>query len=198
MTPRHARALRGTAAAAVATLVAATAHTLAGGGPPAPALVAAVGVLAAPFGVAMVGRRLSAWRIAVSVLASQVLFHLAFALTAGADPSAPHAHHVTVLVGGGGPAGAERFAAIALPDTAMLLAHVLAAVATVAGLYGGERMLRALGRGIRSLLARVRVAPPPPSPALVAAQGERRIRPARTALSGVSRRGPPAFVTATP
>lgn len=196
MTPRHARALRGTAAAAVATLVAATAHTLAGGGAPAPSLVAAVGVLAAPFGLAMAGRRLSVWRIAVSVLASQVLFHLAFALTAGADPSTVHAHHVRVLVGGG--RGGEGLAAVALPDAPMLVAHVLAAVATVAGLYGGERMLRALGRGIRSLLARVRiVAPPPPVPALVAAERQRTIRPARTVLSGLSRRGPPAFVAAT-
>lgn len=190
MTSRHARALRGTAAAAVATLVAATAHTLAGGGPPAPLLVAAVAILVAPFGVALAGRRLSAWRVGATVLASQAVFHAAFALTAGADPSAAHGHHVTVLAGGTTP--------VALPDAPMLVAHVLAAVATVAALYSGERMLRALGRGIRSLLARVRVVAPPPSvPVLVAAQRERTERPARIVLSGVTRRGPPAFVTAT-
>jgi len=192
VTPRHVRALRGTAAAWVATVVAATAHTLAGGGAPVPALVAAVGILAAPFGVAVVGRRLSAWRIGATVLASQVLFHLAFAITAGADPSAVHSHHVTVLLGGGG------LAPIALRDVPMLVAHVLAAIATVAGLYGGERMLRALGRGIRSVLARARVVvPAPPVPALVAADRAGTIRPTRTVLSGLSRRGPPAFVTAT-
>ena len=59
MTPRHVRALRGTAAAWVATVVAATAHTLAGGGAPSPALVAAVGILASPFAVGLIGRRLS-------------------------------------------------------------------------------------------------------------------------------------------
>jgi len=192
VTPRHVRALRGTAAAWVATVVAATAHTLAGGGAPAPALVAAVGILAAPFGVAVVGRRLSAWRIGATVLASQALFHLAFALTTGADPSAAHSHHVTVLLGGGA-------APVALPDAPMLVAHVLAALATVAGLYGGERMLRALGRGIRSMLARARVVvPAPPVPALVTADRDSTIRPARIVLSGLSRRGPPAFVTATP
>lgn len=191
MTPRHVRALRGTAAAWIATVVAATAHTLAGGGAPAPSLVAAVGILAAPFAVAVVGRRLSAWRVGAAVLAGQVLFHVAFALTAGADPAAPHSHHVTVLAAGVAP--------VALPDAPMLVAHVLAALATVAGLYGGERMLRALGRGIRSVLARARVvACTPPVAAVVAADRERPIRPARTALSGLSRRGPPPFVTATP
>ena len=85
MTPRHVRALRGTGAAWIATVAAATAHTLAGGGAPSPAFVAAVGILAAPFAVLLVGRRLSAWRVAATVLASQTLFHAAFAITADAD-----------------------------------------------------------------------------------------------------------------
>ena len=55
VTPRHVRALRGVAAAWVATIVAGTAHTLAGGGAPSPAMVAAVGILAAPFAVARRG-----------------------------------------------------------------------------------------------------------------------------------------------
>lgn len=189
MTPRHVRALRGTAAAWVATVVAATAHTLGGGGAPAPALVAAVGILAAPFGVAVVGRRLSAGRLGAVVLAGQALFHLAFAITAGADPTSTHSHHTMVLAGGVTP--------VAVPDAPMLVAHALAAMATVAGLYGGERMLRALGRGIRSILARARVMlPAPPVPALVAADRERAVLPARRVLWGLSRRGPPAFVTA--
>ena len=36
----------------------------------------------------------------------------------------------------------------------MLLGHALAAIATIVALYRGERMLRALGRGIRRLLGR--------------------------------------------
>ncbi|GAA5203927.1 hypothetical protein [Microbacterium jejuense] len=189
MTPRHARALRGTAAAAVATVVAATAHTLAGGGAPAPALVAAVGILAAPLAVALAGRRLSVWRVGAIVLASQALFHLAFAITAGADPTASHAHHTMVLAGGVTP--------VALPDAPMLVAHVLAAIATVAGLYGGERMLQALGRGIRSILSRARVFAPLPSvPRLLVSRRARAVLPARIVLSGLSRRGPPVFVTA--
>jgi hypothetical protein len=187
VTPRHARALRGTAAAWVATVVAATAHTLAGGGAPSPALVIAVGILAAPFAVGLIGRRLSAWRVGAAVLASQALFHVAFALTAGADPAALHRHHVTHLGG--------HLSAVVLPDAPMLAAHVLAAFATVVALHRGERMLRALGRGIRSMFTRVRgIAPRAPMPRLVTLQTRPSGGAPRVVLSDASRRGPPAFV----
>ena len=187
MTPRHVRALRGTAAAWVATVIAATAHTLGGGGAPSPALVAAVGVLAAPFAVALIGRTLSAWRIGATVLASQALFHVAFAATADADPAALHGHHVTHL--------GSDLSAVVVPDAPMLAAHILAALATLAGLYGGERMLRALGRGIRSLFSRARaVAPRPSTPRLVAVSPAPFPAALRIVLSDVSRRGPPALV----
>jgi hypothetical protein len=181
------RALRGTAAAWIATVVAATAHTLGGGGAPSPAFVTAVGILAAPFAVAFVGRRLSAWRIGATVLASQALFHVAFAVTADADPAALHGHHVTHL--------GDDLSALVVPDAPMLAAHVFAAIATVAGLYGGERMLRALGRGIRSLFSRLRpVAPRPSQPRSAPRHAGRSLLAARIVLSDVSRRGPPVFV----
>lgn len=188
MTPRHVRALRGTAAAWVATIVAATAHTLAGGGAPAPALVAAVGVLASPFAVALVGRRLAAWRTGAVVLASQSLFHVAFALTSGADPAAAHGHHLA-------PLGGDSIALV-LPDAPMLAAHVLAAAVTIAGLYGAERMLSALGRGIRSIFRRARCVTPHASPRRAVTVPARPARlVVRPVLSGgISRRGPPAFV----
>lgn len=191
MTPRHVRTLRGAAAAWVATVVAATSHTLAGGGAPAPLLVVVVGVLAWPIGIALVGRRLTAWQLAIAVTAAQVLFHVAFAVTAGADPSAAtgHLHHLSL--GGSAEAGAV------LPDTPMLLAHALAAAVTVLGLYGGERMLRALGRGIRSLLSRADVAPrafPTALPAPSFAPSRR--APRGVVLSDLSRRGPPLLVDA--
>lgn len=192
MSPRHVRALRGVTAAWIATIVAATAHTLAGGGAPSPALIAATGVLATPFAVALVGRRPAAWRIASVVLAAQALFHVAFAMTAGADASADasaHVHHFTAL-GSSAPPGV-------VPDAPMLVGHVLAAGATVLALFSGERMLRALGRGIRSVLSRARsVATRPSSPRLVAAPTVPIRAVAAVALSGLSRRGPPAFVTA--
>jgi hypothetical protein len=176
-------------AAAVATVVAATAHTLAGGGAPAPLLVAAVAILCSPFATALIGRGLSAWRVASAVLVSQVLFHLAFAITAGTDPAATtasHAHHLAL----------PGTAAAVLPDGPMTAGHVVAAIATVLALYFGERMLRALGRGIRSLFSRARaIAPRPPVPRLVATV-PRPLRQQRVVLSGLSRRGPPSLVLA--
>lgn len=193
MTPRHVRALRGAAAAWIATVLAATAHTLAGGGAPAPSMVAAVGILASPFAVALIGRRLRAWRLVATVVASQALFHVAFAVTAGADPAAAsgiHGHHLAPV--GGGAAGG-----VLLPDAPMFAGHVLAAILTALALYVGERMLRALGRGIRSLLARVRALAPLPSvPRSLAAPARIAARPARVVLSGLSRRGPPAVAAA--
>lgn len=193
MTPRHVRALRGAIAAWIATLVAATAHTLAGGGAPSPGLVAATGILATPFAVALIGRRLSAWRVGATVLAAQAFFHVAFAVTAGTDPAAPtalHAHHG--LAAGGG-----TLAAAIVPDAPMLAGHVLAAVATVVTLFSGERMLRALGRGIRSVFSRLRaVTPPLRATRLVAAPSRIARAAAIVVLSDLSRRGPPSFVVA--
>jgi len=193
MTPRHVRALRGAAAAWIATVVAATSHTLAGGGAPSPALVAVLGILASPLAIALAGRRLSAWRIGVTVLASQALFHGAFAVTADVDPSVAaiaHAHHATLL-GAPDPVGGL------LPDAPMLVGHVLAAAATMLALYCGERMLRALGRGIRSILRRAGEPAPAPIVLLRIAAGAPPTLPARgVVLSDVSRRGPPALVDA--
>ena len=191
MTPRHVRALRGAAAAWIATIVAATSHTLAGGGAPAPLLVGVLGILASPVAIAFIGRRLSAWRVGVAVAVSQALFHIAFALTAGADPAGVggHVHDLRL--------DAPTTAGGVLPDGPMLAGHLLAAAATMLALYSGERMLRALGRGIRSLLRRA--AAPPTLPvasvrtvpgAVVAA------RAAGVVLSDLSRRGPPSSVIA--
>ena len=94
MTPRHARALRGATAAWVATIVAATSHTMAGGGAPSLALVVSLGILTSPVAVLLVGRRPRAWRVGLTVLASQVFFHVAFALTASVDPDTAVLGHV--------------------------------------------------------------------------------------------------------
>lgn len=191
MTPRHVRTLRGAAATWVATIVAATSHTLAGGGAPAPLLVGVVGILAWPVGIALVGRRLSPGHVAAAVVASQVLFHVAFAIAAGADPAAAtgHLHHL-VLDGGG-------LGVALMPDAPMLLAHAIAAAATFLGLYGGERMLRALGRGIRAVLRRAEVAPHAPGAPIRRIAHTLTTAPLRgVVLSDLSRRGPPSLVDA--
>ncbi|WP_194408980.1 hypothetical protein [Microbacterium cremeum] len=186
MTPRHVRALRGAAAAWIATFVAATAHTLAGGGAPSPALVAAAGILATPFAVALIGRRPAAWRVGAAVLAAQAFFHVAFALTAGTDATAVSASHDHYFVSAGGGA----LPAFLVPDAPMLAGHLVAAAATVVALVSGERMLRALGRGIRSMFSRVRaVAALPAAPRLVAVPPFPARAAATVVLSDVSRRG---------
>lgn len=192
MTPRHVRALRGAAAAWIATIVAATSHTLAGGGAPAPALVGVLGILASPLAIVLVGRRLTAWRAGATVVAAQALFHVSFALTAGVDPAAVtgHVHHAT-LDGSPGPVSGV------LPDGPMLLGHAVAAAATMLALYFGERMLRALGRGLRSMLRRA--GDPVLAPVVLlrrAAAGVPAPRALGVVLSDVSRRGPPSFVIA--
>ncbi|QIG38179.1 hypothetical protein G5T42_00700 [Microbacterium sp. 4R-513] len=159
---RQVRAVRGVAAASVATVVAATAHTLAGGGPPPPVLVAVVILLASPVAVALAGRSLALWRLALTVLVSQVLFHMSFAIAAGAtgEPAPAHAHHLV------GPAWVHTpTASVAWPPAPLMVAgHVVAAIVTVLALHRGERMLRALARGVRGLVGRVVEIPTPASP----------------------------------
>ncbi|MCO7204643.1 hypothetical protein NH287_14215, partial [Microbacterium sp. CnD16-F] len=77
-------------------------------------------------------------------------------------------------------------------DGAMIAGHALAAVVTAVAVCHGERMLRAVARGIHSLLRVAVVAPPTggwPAPALPLTT-PRGLRP-RLALADLSRRGPP-------
>lgn len=195
MTPRQTRALRGTAAAWTATVVAATAHTLSGGGAPPPLLVAVVGLLAAPFAVALVGRRQSSWRVAIIVVASQAMFHGAFVLASSANGATimPAHAHGTML------AAPAHSMVSAFPEPPMLLGHLIAAAATTLALIHGERMLRALGRGIHRLLSWA-------GTVVASATTLRRVRPAYSRrahpvrsipLTALSRRGPPVLVSAT-
>lgn len=191
MNARQRRALRGVAATITATLTAATAHTLAGGGAPAPLLLVAVAALAAPVAVALAGRRLSVWRTALTVVLAQLLLHVAFSLTAGLDPSAgsSHVHHGGTLLAGS--------ALSILPSPPMLLAHVLAGALTVVLVYRGERMLHAIGRGIRNLFSPPAVVRPLAIPAAPRIAPVRVApRPATRFTHDLSRRGPPAIVAA--
>ncbi|MCR2816022.1 hypothetical protein [Microbacterium jiangjiandongii] len=187
MTTRQARTLRGAAAAGVATLVAATAHTLSGGGAPDPLLVLAVACLATPPAVLLSGGRSSLWRTALVVAAAQALFHGAFALAgdARALPGGGHAHHHT------GDIVASAVGTVT-PVDPMPLGHLVAAVVTIAALRHGERLLRRLGRGILRLTSRRLPAlrPLPAAPTAPTAHCAR-LRPRRPTPSPLSRRGPP-------
>lgn len=188
MDTRQVRALRGTAAAVVATLVAATAHTLSGGGAPHPFLVVSVAALASPIAVWLAGRRPAWWRTALVVTGAQALFHGAFALAGDARPLVPsHAHlshQVPASAVGASPDG----------DPAMIVGHVIAALVTIMAVGHGERLLQRLGRGIRHLAARVTAALPAPLalPRTIAT-ADAPPRPQRHHRFALSRRGPPAF-----
>ncbi|MDL5353002.1 hypothetical protein [Microbacterium sp. zg-YB36] len=186
MATRQVRALRGTAAAVIATLVAATAHTLSGGGAPHPLLVVSVAALAAPLAVWLTGRRPAWWRTALVVTGAQALFHGAFALAGDALPlSAGHAHLSPQRPAGTVTASTDI-------DPVMIVGHVIAALVTILAVRHGEQLLQRLGRGIRHLAARTAAAPPAPlvrRPSLTV-----RVAPVRRSLildCALSRRGPP-------
>ncbi|WP_144877335.1 hypothetical protein [Microbacterium sp. 1.5R] len=187
MTTRQLRLLRAASASAVATLLAAVSHTVAGGAAPHPLLILAVAVLLVPVAAGLIGIRHSRTRVAATVLVSQVAFHAVFqalgAPTAGA-PVLGHTHHLDL--GSLGPATPA-----AAPDLAMLAAHVLAAVGTTAVLWHGESAIRLIAAW---MLARLRrdVTPAPASHRRPAAP----LSLAPVALDDllplpVSRRGPP-------
>ncbi|GAB2536922.1 hypothetical protein [Brachybacterium huguangmaarense] len=186
------RALRGAAAATLATLAALTGHLLGGAPLPGPVGILLPWALALPLCTLLAGRRANAVRTAVSVLASQVLFHLLFVTgtvapgaTGLVDPpgrSLGHAHGGVLPTGTvqqTGPTAhlAHGAASGHLPSGSsstdllhdalgapMAAFHLLAAAATILGLLHGERVLaRALGLALRAVDAvRARRAPARP------------------------------------
>ncbi|GAA3631051.1 hypothetical protein GCM10022200_12360 [Microbacterium awajiense] len=189
MTTRQVRAARGAIGALVAVLLGAAAHTIGGGAAPSPGVVAAVALLAWPFAVLLAGRRLAGWRVAATVLIAQLFLHVAFTLVGHgtAAVASPAGHHGAVsLALLSGPSVA--------PDASMTAMHVVAAAATIVVLYSGERMLRALARGMRSVFARIGAIAAPVAGGPLAATTAPVTAPAfLLALSSLSRRGPPAL-----
>lgn len=193
MTKRQQLALRGSAASAVATLVAALSHSWAGGDLPAPLLIVGMAALLAPPAMALMGGRRSAWRIAIAVPLLQAAFHTAFAVLGspveGAGTVAGHHDHT-------GHAAWELLAgttSAAPVDEAMLLAHAAAAVVTVVLLVYGERAIAAVA-GWASGWVRSRVAALAAPPALTRRLPRRPApRAPRTRLGGSlpCPRGPP-------
>lgn len=141
----------------------------------------------------LAGIRLSAIRLAISVLASQALFHALFVLGAITPRGgiAPHVHGPLVLPAGSG--------AIVPEDPGMWFAHGIAAVITVVALHRGERLVQVL-RSVASAVACWLTRPVAGAPALPAAPARPRwavcTAPRRTEprLSILHRRGPPLLV----
>ncbi|MBO1751044.1 hypothetical protein J4G33_04430 [Actinotalea sp. BY-33] len=214
------RAARGLAAAGFSTFVAWASHLLAGGAPPGLAGVLVPVVFASAVCVVLAGRRLSLPRLALSVAASQLLFHTLFVLgstTAGsttAGSATGHGHHGlltdgstslsgSALLGGGAVADGSTLtsgAVLVHGPLTMWLAHLLAAVVTVAALHRGERALVglvALGRRVvravtpaRELLAHRPAADPRRAVLPVVGQGREHLHLLHLAAA-VARRGPP-------
>ncbi len=138
MQSRWARVGRGAVGAAVATLVAALSHTIAGGVPPSWFGVGVTFVLAASAGSVLAGRSVSWWRLTASVALGQAMFHLLFAGMGTPTPAA-HDHGATL-------------AALAPHDHGMVWAHVIAGCAHDRG--AALRRGGVLGRGGRVALRR--------------------------------------------
>lgn len=196
MSSRWTRFARGWVTAALATFVAAVFHVASGGPAPSVLAVALTMAFAVMLCVALAGRRVALWRQAVSVAASQFLFHALFVLGQGSAELAPgsaagHLHAgMTLSFASGDPAAAS----LAHAGHTMWLGHALAAIVTIAALRHGEAALRGLaelaalafGRALRLAVAQ---APAAGAPAVLPAVA----RDARGGIlrSPLSHRGPP-------
>lgn len=193
-TTRHLRALRGTAAAAIATTLASTGHTIGGGTPPPLWLLMAVTVLAAPVSVALVGGRRSFLRLAAAIAAAQIFLHAAFAAVGSLSPLGGGAHEhpampmpMPMLANGGAPHTMGHL------SPAMLCGHILAGLVTIALVAYGEQLLVVIARGIRRLLTRPQAAVPAVHPRVPVLSPVPRLAHAARFLTALTRRGPPPF-----
>jgi len=196
MTSRGIRTARGIAAAGFAVFVAALFHDAAGGGLPSPLAVALALAFAAPLCIALAGRRIALWRQAASVGVSQLLLHLLFGLggdSTGTTLSAPAGHlHAGMQIGvTGGHVVAMH------DDTApMLLAHVAAAVVTIAALRHGERAIAALANFTVLLVTAITWLVVTPVPVVVRMPVQTRpltLRAPALVLGSLRHRGPPVL-----
>lgn len=137
---RAARVVRGSAAASGATFVALLSHVAGGGAMPGWLGIAVPLVLSVMIATLLAGRRMSVWRLALTVAFSQALFHVLFVVGTGGQAVAVAAHDHAA------PAVLPVAEAIAMPWPAatMWLMHGVAAVVTTLLLHRGERAARHL------------------------------------------------------
>lgn len=100
----------------------------------------------------LAGRRLSIWRLAIAVGASQFFFHMLFVLGTFAPGAATgagghHGHGAMASLPADSSAALDAGAALmSHSDATMWLWHAIAAIATTAALHRGEATARALRR----------------------------------------------------
>lgn len=139
MTTRARRLARGWAASLIATGLAAASHAAVDGTWPSLILILLSAALAAPVCMLLAGRVLSRVSVAAAVVASQGLLHALFAQSGHGVTAVDHTHHVTSAAAEGSP----QLVVTLAPDLAhhgmgMLVAHMVAAIATYALLRHGE------------------------------------------------------------
>ncbi|GAA1772745.1 hypothetical protein [Kocuria aegyptia] len=205
MSPRARRLARGWAGASIATSAAALSHAAAGGQSPPAVLVLLSLALSGPLCMLLAGRVLSRSSLLLGVLLSQSVLHALFAGSGGAGTvaRATHSslHHAAQHGAAGGASGAgpalvlEVLAQAEHGGGAMLLSHVLAALAAYVLMRHGEVAAVVLLEALRLRVRRRR----PPLPAPVVVGRPRAVRAGRphaltdqTLLRAVrSHRGPP-------
>jgi hypothetical protein len=155
------RLVRGGLVATLATAIALGGHLLGGGEAPALLGTLLAWGLSATLTSAVAGHRLSLWRLTVSVMVSQVLFHALFMIgglgVVGAPPTghhhlvdgelatthAAHAGHAAhaLHAGSAGSLGTAGHLLLGSATPLMAAGHLLATVLTVLAIHVCERML---------------------------------------------------------
>ena len=139
MSTRAQRAARGLSAALFATATASVSHGLADGHAPSGIAIVLALVFATFVCIALAGRRMATWRLALAVLVSQGAFHTVF-ITLTPEPmtvTGGHHHEMFALAG-----SAPQDSA----SVAMWIGHGIAAVLTTLALRFGELGLLTLAR----------------------------------------------------
>lgn len=206
MGSRWSRLLRGSLTTALALTVAAFSHVAGGGSAPGALGIGLAIAFALPAAVALTGRTLSIARLSAAVVVTQLAFHTLFSLGAStaAVSAAGGGHHdaAALVLTSGDAAGVAGMAGMH-SGPAMWAAHGVAAVATVIGLWFGERTVRALGELARDGVSLVVVAlglvlvvvSEPVSPRHVVARAARLVpHDSGLARSTQPHRGPPALI----
>jgi hypothetical protein len=220
MGSRWARVARGLLASTLAIFVASLFHVAGGGAAPGPVSLALSLAFAMLASIALTARRLSVWRLTVSVGLSQLLFHVLFSVGGGtatfsAATSSPadgvvgmsHLHAGSHLVMSSASTASVHADMSPFPTTpAMWFGHAAAVLVTVIALRFGERAFWGLFETARMGVARIvtQLASTTvqvglaPAPAL-AARGEAepsRLRDLGLPLARLRHRGPPSALAA--
>lgn len=138
MSPRARRLARGWTTGLVATTLAAGSHAALDGTWPSPLVIALSTCLAAPVCMLLSGRALSRVGVAANVAVSQLLLHVLFAQSTGMVHAVDHTHHHGAAAVDGPQVLITSLPPVAHHGGGMLVAHVVAALATYALLRHGE------------------------------------------------------------